>query len=155
MREMQRVIREAVRCLDESIGIETKELYHRGDTIATMGAAGGILRFLAGYLDDLEPGGAPAAAPEGIATVAPSETPKTPNWFALGEAVRARRYELGLAQPDVARRGGPSTQTLMRIENAHRTRYENRTLARLEQALGWKTGSIRAILEGPAVGSVR
>lgn len=142
MREMRSVIRSAVDWLDDAIKIESNELYHRGDTIATMGIAGGILRLLASYLED------PDTAQSAAAPARQGHPVGDPDWFALGEAVRERRNQLGLAQHDIAKRGGPSTQTMMRIENAHRTRYESRTLSRMELGLGWKPGTARAILEG-------
>lgn len=59
----------------------------------------------------------------------------------LGDAVRARRDEMGLSQMDVWKAGGPSNSTLTDIENARATKVEYRTLRKLDEALGWERGT--------------
>jgi hypothetical protein len=71
-------------------------------------------------------------------------------WALLGEAVRERRVRLGLAQDGLALRGGPSELTVRKIERGHPGPYRGMTLAGLETALGWPTGTVRAILDGTA-----
>lgn len=72
----------------------------------------------------------------------------TQDWSALANAVIERRTQLGLTQQDVQAAGGPATATLRNIEGAHNTTYRKVILSRLEKALGWKSGSVRAILAG-------
>lgn len=69
-------------------------------------------------------------------------------WERLAQLVRARREHEGWTQLDVVTRGGPSLDRLQAVEAARHTRYSPRTLGKLERALGWGAGSIRAILEG-------
>lgn len=65
----------------------------------------------------------------------------------LGQAVKARRAELGLTQQDVAQAGGPSDTTQTGIENGTATAVSTATLRKLDFALGWASGSARHILE--------
>lgn len=71
-----------------------------------------------------------------------------PDWRRLAAAVIARREELDLTQEDVRQKGGPSTATMRLIEGALQTSYRGVILARLERALEWEPGSVRAILRG-------
>lgn len=66
----------------------------------------------------------------------------------VADAIRARRTELGLTQPDVTTRGGPSKALLHQIESAHPKGYDDYTIRRLEQALDWEPGSIQDIVDG-------
>lgn len=68
-------------------------------------------------------------------------------WQRLGREVRARRAELGLAQGDLAARGGPSLVTVGQIERGQ-VEPQAVTLARLETALAWERGSAARILAG-------
>ena len=70
------------------------------------------------------------------------------NWAGLGEAVRARRTQLGLTQHDVEQAGGPSDVTLSAIEQGVPRSYQQRTMVTLERALQWKPGAVAAILAG-------
>lgn len=66
----------------------------------------------------------------------------------LGHYVRRRRLEMGgLSQPDLVARGGPSVSVLSKIETGARA-YGDRVIVKLEEALGWERGSVRAILDG-------
>lgn len=62
----------------------------------------------------------------------------------LGQFVKARREELGLSQQEVADAGGPSDTTMSKLENGLTDTVSNRTLKRLDSALGWEAGSARA-----------
>lgn len=78
-------------------------------------------------------------------------TGMTPDYAALGSAVKARRGELGnLSQGGVAERGGPSELTVRKIEQARNGPYRPQTLDALDVALGWKPGTCAAILDGTA-----
>ena len=71
------------------------------------------------------------------------------DWQRLAVMVRERRYDdLGLTRDQVAASGGPSVTTLQHIENAKQARYRPVILRRLEQALAWERGSVRAVLDG-------
>jgi hypothetical protein len=70
------------------------------------------------------------------------------DWPRLAQHVRERRVELGMTQEDVRAAGGPSTATMTLIEGAKQDKYELYILARLENALRWRKGSIRDILAG-------
>lgn len=70
------------------------------------------------------------------------------NWERLGEAIRARRAQLGLTQQDVSRSGGPSDFTLSAIEQGTPRTYHQRTKMALERVLRWKSGAVESILAG-------
>ena len=70
------------------------------------------------------------------------------SWDKLGIDVRKRRRELGLTQPDVQERGGPSVATQRAIENNRVGRLSTRMRRALEDALEWEPGSIDAVLAG-------
>lgn len=72
----------------------------------------------------------------------------TDNWARLGAAVHARRQELGLSQAAVTDAGGPSDQTLRKIERGEAGPYRDRTWVWLEKTLQWKPGAVQAILGG-------
>lgn len=69
-------------------------------------------------------------------------------WQRLAAAVRARRDQRGWTQLDVATRGPLSIDRIQAIEGARTDRYSSRTLAKLENALEWATGSCGDILDG-------
>ncbi|MFE3452449.1 helix-turn-helix domain-containing protein [Nonomuraea sp. NPDC059194] len=69
-------------------------------------------------------------------------------WQRLGTAIRQRRTDLDLGQAEVAQRAGISISTLSALERAKQDDYEDRTLARVEDALGWARGSVDAIKAG-------
>lgn len=71
-------------------------------------------------------------------------------WRRLGDAVQARRHRLGMTQEAITSEGGPSHQTLRRLERGDPGPYHERTFARLEQVLDWKPGTVRAVLNGDA-----
>jgi hypothetical protein len=70
------------------------------------------------------------------------------DWQRVADYVRERRIELDMTQADVQAAGGPSPATQRMIEGALQTSYQPVILARLERALGWGRGSIRAIRSG-------
>jgi hypothetical protein len=70
------------------------------------------------------------------------------SWEQLALEVRKRRKELGLTQPDVVARGGPSVETLRMVENHRAGQLRPRSRRNLEQVLLWESGSVDAILAG-------
>ena len=71
--------------------------------------------------------------------------PTPAGWEALARAVRQRRQWLQLSHSGVARRGGPSHETIRLVETAGRPSFRDMTLAQLDRALGWKPGIAKAI----------
>jgi len=69
-------------------------------------------------------------------------------WEKLAEAVKTRRNELGLAQADIARLGGPSASIVSAIENNHQTQLSPRLRRGLDEALQWEAGSVSKVLAG-------
>lgn len=69
-------------------------------------------------------------------------------WEKLAEAVKARRNELGLAQADIARLGGPSASIVSALENNHQTQLSPRLRRGLDEALQWEAGSVSKVLAG-------
>ncbi|WP_336794296.1 helix-turn-helix transcriptional regulator [Gordonia malaquae] len=59
----------------------------------------------------------------------------------LGNAVRARREELGLTYQQIAEQGGPSSPTMLTIEQGRRGKLRPATLAKLDRVLGWEPGT--------------
>lgn len=70
------------------------------------------------------------------------------DWQRVAEYVRDRRIDLDMTQADVHSAGGPSPATQRLIEGALQDSYQSAILARLERALKWERGSIRAIRRG-------
>ncbi|MBU8824175.1 hypothetical protein [Mycolicibacterium goodii] len=70
------------------------------------------------------------------------------DWERLGRFVRAARG--ARAQADIAANGGPSDETLSKIEQGRwrPTRSVQKTLEKLELGLGWAPGSANAVLAG-------
>lgn len=66
----------------------------------------------------------------------------------LADAVRDRRRELRMTQEDVRARGGPSTATLRQIERGSALDYRSGTTEPLEDAIGWRRGSVDTVLRG-------
>lgn len=79
-----------------------------------------------------------------------SKKPAPPHPWAehLAAAVKSRRLHLGLAQDDLAERGGPSVVTVRQIEQARLSRPQDLTLAGLDRALEWTQGSAARVLAG-------
>jgi transcriptional regulator with XRE-family HTH domain len=75
-------------------------------------------------------------------------TTVTSGWDNLGERVRTSRAVLGYSITQLSAVSGLSTSTLDSIENGRKTSYDPTTLAALERALGWRTGSVDRILKG-------
>lgn len=69
-------------------------------------------------------------------------------WERLGQIVGARRAELRLTREELAHEARVSSRVLGDIENARRTNFDATTLMRLESALGWRRGSVEAVLRG-------
>lgn len=73
---------------------------------------------------------------------------ETNGWRRLGAAVVGRRRSLGLSQAELRQAGGPSTDTLRKIEGGLAAQCDPRTLRKLETALHWEPGSVAAVLDG-------
>ncbi len=68
-------------------------------------------------------------------------------WAELGQAVLARRVELGYrTRPRFAKLAELSVKTLGEIERGDRGSYDPATLAHLEQVLGWPDGRMRELV---------
>lgn len=65
----------------------------------------------------------------------------------LGRLVGQRRQALGLSLSEAARQAGVNRATWTGIEQRG-TEAEDYTLARVEQVIGWKPGSVQAVLAG-------
>jgi transcriptional regulator with XRE-family HTH domain len=71
------------------------------------------------------------------------------DWERLGSYVVARRVKLGFKQRgDFASAVGVSTRVISDIENGRRGNFDAVTIASLEEALGWETGSFASVAEG-------
>lgn len=66
----------------------------------------------------------------------------------LGAAVAARRAELRLSQEEVAKRGGPSTTTLSKIELGMTDNVSRQTLEKLDRGLDREPGWAQRVLSG-------
>lgn len=73
-----------------------------------------------------------------------------PDWDRLAAHVVSRRVELGYRtrQQFAQASTGLSVRTLGDVETARRASYDKGTIAALEQALGWVTGSVNTVLDG-------
>lgn len=69
-------------------------------------------------------------------------------WQHLADEVKRRRSVRGWTQMEVATRGGLSLDRVSSIESVRTDRYSGRTITKLERALEWELGSVRAILAG-------
>ena len=71
------------------------------------------------------------------------------DWNRLGKYVVARRVKLGYdVRMGFASAAQITTRVLSDIENGRRGNYDQVTVAKLEDALGWQTGSAIRVLEG-------
>jgi transcriptional regulator with XRE-family HTH domain len=66
----------------------------------------------------------------------------------VGDAVKARRGVLELSQRDLSKKAGVDVTSIQQIESGARERLQERTKAKLEDALGWVAGSIDHVLSG-------
>lgn len=65
----------------------------------------------------------------------------------LGEAVRARRLELGMAtMRALAAAAGLSERVVQHVERAEKESYHPNTLVSIDRALGWALGSAERVL---------
>lgn len=74
------------------------------------------------------------------------EYPAPDAWKAFGDAVRARRLELGYTQDEAAERGGVSGTTWRNIEKANGTSYRALSLSGVCRALDWPPNAYSQIL---------
>jgi DNA-binding XRE family transcriptional regulator len=70
------------------------------------------------------------------------------DWQRLGDAVSARRSELGETRAAIAHAAGISPTTLYQLEKARQAGFDDRTLLAVERVLGWRPGSVQRVLEG-------
>lgn len=71
------------------------------------------------------------------------------DWKRLGVAVTSERVRRGYhTLAEFARHSGLSRTTLDSLENTRKTSYSPSTLAALEHALGWRSGSVERVLRG-------
>ena len=70
------------------------------------------------------------------------------DWQRLGRLVGDERAGLRMSWAELARYAGIGERTLYKIRHAERSSYDDETLARLESALGWESGSAGRVLEG-------
>lgn len=71
------------------------------------------------------------------------------DWRRLADYVVDARVARGLRTREaLAEQVGISSRVLSDIENARRTNYDRVTMAALERALGWGTGSVARVLTG-------
>jgi hypothetical protein len=71
------------------------------------------------------------------------------DWERLGRYVVARRVERGFkTRGELASAVQVSSRLLGDIEKGRRGNYDPVTIASLESALGWETGSVRRIVDG-------
>lgn len=72
-----------------------------------------------------------------------------PDWERLGTYVVARRVELGHKQrTEFAAAAQLGVRVLSDIENGRRSNFDAVTIAALEKALGWETGSVTRVANG-------
>jgi transcriptional regulator with XRE-family HTH domain len=69
-------------------------------------------------------------------------------WDHLAQQATAQRAYLGYSIAQLAAISGLSTSTLDSIEHNRKTSYDPATLAALERALRWASGSVDRILKG-------
>ena len=74
-------------------------------------------------------------------------------WQVVGRLVKARRERLGVAQGDLQKHGGPGVTTVSKIERAAQANFPLRTQQQLEQALGWRRGTVEDVVEAVTDGA--
>lgn len=74
--------------------------------------------------------------------------PMDPQWERLGAAVKKARKERRITQPRLGELIGASRTVIQNIEAGRAYSRVTGSLRELETALGWKRGSIEAILDG-------
>lgn len=67
-------------------------------------------------------------------------------WEIAGQMARRRRQRLGLKQEDLQQYGGPRVSTVGKFERGAQDHFPLRTQHQIENALGWKRGSIEDVL---------
>jgi DNA-binding XRE family transcriptional regulator len=70
-------------------------------------------------------------------------------WDFVGYLVRERRQFLGLRQEDLHLYGGPKKTTVGKIENGRLRPFPTKTQHQVENALGWRRGTIRELFLYP------
>lgn len=70
------------------------------------------------------------------------------DWERLGKQVRAERRRRKLNMAALSAVSGLGTSTLDNIEHGRKTSYDPATLSALEDALGWRIGSVERVLRG-------
>lgn len=70
-----------------------------------------------------------------------------PNWARLAEAVKSRRFQLGLSARGAAAKANINRSTWSTVEDVERKLSKHLWVA-VERALDWAPGSIEAVLHG-------
>jgi transcriptional regulator with XRE-family HTH domain len=71
------------------------------------------------------------------------------DWARVGRYVVARRTDMGFdLRAEFAAHAKITTRVISDLENARRGNYDQVTIAKLEKALGWATGSVDRIAAG-------
>lgn len=70
-----------------------------------------------------------------------------PGYALLAHVARARRRRLRMSQQDVAEAGGPSYSSVQHIERSTGS-LTQRTLLKIDTALGWPAGTARCLVHG-------
>lgn len=99
--------------------------------------------------DTVPLGDAEATEGENRMTATPIHTSTGQDWEHLKNMVIAARTALGMKdRVQLAKAMGCQRRVVDDLEHMRRTNFEPATLAALEQALGWDTGSVALILAG-------
>lgn len=78
------------------------------------------------------------------------QQPRLGDWQRLGKAIEDRRFERGLSQEALVKRGGPSHQTVRNVERGVAADYRPTTYRKFDLALDWPDGTTKKILDGTA-----
>lgn len=70
------------------------------------------------------------------------------DWARLGRLVVAERARRGLTVRQFAAAADVGVRTIQRLEGGAHQAYRNVTLSRVEDALGWRPGSVEVVLAG-------
>lgn len=71
-----------------------------------------------------------------------------PGWQRLAHLIGAERGRRRWTVPELAARASLSARTVEYLESAARRRYRDSTLGKIEDAFGWKPGTIARIIDG-------
>jgi transposase-like protein len=78
------------------------------------------------------------------------ETTIAPDWTRAGDAVEARIIERGAKIRSIARNAGVDPTTLWKLRKGHGDLLSPHLRSRLDESLGWPSGTIDRIAEDPS-----